>query len=313
MTRDLRWQPGPHSGTDAVSSPLPTADEAAYLALIAYGRQQLALAADAMERAAVLAPGDQLYSAAAAYLRRVVEAGPQGVYASGDGFAAFIRGGGNVPLYQSVSTALSRVYQTTGALRLLDVGVGDGMALLPALTDDVVELTVVEPSAAMLAKTEALLRARQLHFTAFTESLQAFVQRPAERWDVVQATFSLQSISPGERGALLEWLRAHAARLLIAEFDVPEIGRTDPGHVLGVLARYRQGLAEYGADQALVAQEFLMPVLFGYFDPTTARVNYEQPIAAWAEQLKAAGWSTVTTQLVYRYWWAPAYLIDARA
>jgi hypothetical protein len=304
-----------HDGPAAALSAVPaTADAAAYQALLAYSQQQPERAAAAMREAVRLAPADALFAAAATYLERLLRDGAQQVYASGAGFAAFVRGGGNVPLYEAVSQALAAVYRETGPLRLLDVGAGDGLALLPALTDDVTEVTLVEPSAAMLGRTEAALRARQLHFTAFAESLQAFAARPAGTWDVIQATWSLQSIPPVERGALLGWLRAHGSRLLIAEFDVPAMGSPDdPRHVLSVLERYRQGLAEYGAERELVAQEFLMPVLFGYFDPTAARVNYEQPIADWVAQLDAAGWRTVTTRPLYGYWWAPAYLIDARA
>jgi hypothetical protein len=79
-----------------------------------------------------------------------------------------------------------------------------------------------------------------------------------------------------------------------------------------VVAHYEQGLAEYAGDGGLVAQSFLMPVLFGYFDQTAARTNYEQPIAEWVSQLRTAGFANTTTEPIYDYWWAPAYLIDAR-
>jgi hypothetical protein len=71
-------------------------------------------------------------------------------------------------------------------------------------------------------------------------------------------------------------------------------------------------LAEYAGDGGLVAHGFLMPVLFGYFDQTAARTNYEQPIGAWVDQLRAAGFANIDTEPLYPYWWASAYLIDAR-
>jgi len=64
-------------------------------------------------------------------------------------------------------------------------------------------------------------------------------------------------------------------------------------------------------ERDLVAQGFLMPVMFGYFDPTAARTNYEQPLQAWVVQLQAAGFCQVSPRLLCPCWWAPAYLLDA--
>ena len=55
-----------------------------------------------------------------------------------------------------------------------------------------------------------------------------------------------------------------------------------------------------------------MPVMFGYFDQTVARANYEQPIDAWMEELRQAGFTQVDKRPLFNYWWAPAYLVDAR-
>src|SRR5204863_8028536 len=46
---------------------------------------------------------------------------------------AFIDGGGNVGLYEAVSAALARLSADVRPSRLLDVGCGDGRALVPAL------------------------------------------------------------------------------------------------------------------------------------------------------------------------------------
>jgi hypothetical protein len=86
-----------------------------------------------------------------------------------------------------------------------------------------------------------------------------------------------------------------------------------PDTVRHVLARYREGLSEYtGADFDTVAQGFLMPVLFGYVDRGAARTNFEGPIAGWEALLHEAGFAHVQRLLLYRYWWAPAWLLVAR-
>src|SRR5262245_34615049 len=74
--------------------------------------------------------GSALGQALSAYL----ETGAEGtVYDHPEAFQAFINGGGNVGLYEAVSAALARLYDRTRPRSLLDVGCGDGRALLPAL------------------------------------------------------------------------------------------------------------------------------------------------------------------------------------
>ena len=75
--------------------------------------------------------------------------------------------------------------------------------------------------------------------------------------------------------------------------------------------RYERGLAEYEGD-ALVVQGFLMPVMCGYFDPSNARPNYEQPIRDWQAEMARAGFARITQRTVDEYWWSRACLIDAR-
>jgi hypothetical protein len=284
-----------------------------YLALLAFAEQAFEAALDHARRAAQSAPDDPVFAQAVTYLRRVASQGKHGVYVSGDGFAAFVRGGGNVPLYQATSAALREVYEQYAALDLLDVGAGDGLALLPALAGSIRSLDILEPSGAMLTTASAALHARGVPHHAIEQTLQQFATEAWGQWDVVQATYSLQSVPTDERPAMLRWLRAHGRRLLVAEFDVPAFGADlGPERVRYVLEAYRRGMAEYVQDRDLVAQGFLMPVMFGYFDPTAARTNHEQPLQAWVAQLREAGFREVTPRLLFRYWWAPAYLLDAR-
>ncbi|MEI7771549.1 MAG: class I SAM-dependent methyltransferase [Chloroflexales bacterium] len=281
-------------------------------ALRAFGDQDYAAAAALARQAAQEQPASLVYPAAAAYLERVLAAGKAGVYVTGAAFAAFIRDGGNLPLYACASAALRNVYASYRRVGILDIGVGDGMALVPALTPQVVRVDMVEPSAPMLAQARAALEARGIAHSAFHGTIQQFTDEGG-RWELAQATFSLQSLAPVERRIMLAWLRGHCARLLLAEFDVPNLGEHyAPDRMAHFTARYEQGLAEYAGDGGLVAQGFLMPVFFGYFDRSAARTNYEQPIAAWESDLRAAGFALIERRPIYDYWWAPAYLLDAR-
>ena len=316
MPFEQLWQIYQSEGFLAAAQASPTtALDDFYLAILAFSEQQFTEAADLARRAAGQAPADLLFSQAATYLQRVATEGPQNVYVSGDGFAAFVRAGGNIPLYEQTSAALRQVYQEYDTLSLLDVGVGDGLALLPALTGNVRQLHLLEPSAAMLEKTVAALKARGIQAEATCATLQEFATTRTGRWDVIQATYSLQSLSLSERPAILKWLRECGRRLLIAEFDAPTFNEiAAPAQVTYILERYQRGLAEYsGPEGDLVAQGFLMPVMFGNFDRTAARTNYEQPLQRWVAELKTAGFQTVESRLLYPYWWAEAYLIDAQA
>ena len=85
------------------------------------------------------------------------------VYSSPAAFEAFIRGGGNVPLYERVSAELARHY-TPDTRSLLDIGCGDGHALFPALAQAHQPLalerqTLVEPASALLASAVARAQA----------------------------------------------------------------------------------------------------------------------------------------------------------
>ncbi len=296
-----------------------------YVALLSWADGDTLGAANYARAAARLQPDSRVFGAAVRYLERVLTAGKAGVYVDGTAFAAFVRGGGNVPLYAAVSEALRAQYAACGVgFSLLDIGVGDGMALLPALTEHVACLDLVEPSAAMLADTSAALNARGIAHTAANTTIQHFMTQDSarcERWDIIQATFSLQSLPPEDRPTVFAWMRSHGARVLIAEFDVPEFASMFvPDRVRYVVTRYERGLAEYDSPEAraestdnrLVEQGFLMPVFFGYFDRSAARTNWEGPIEGWVAALRDAGFAEISVRSLYDYFWAGAFLIDAR-
>src|SRR6218665_232580 len=292
-----------------------TPESLLYLAMLAFADERYAEAATFAEGAARAAPDALLPHAAATYLTRGAREGKRNVYVSAEGFSVFIRGGGNVPLYRETSAALVRCYPSE-PFELLDIGVGDGRALLPALTPAVRRVTLVEPATPLLERTTQELATRGVAFDAFAGGLGEFAAEPrsrSRRWAVAQATFSLQSLEPSSRLPLLSWLRSRCDALLIAEFDPPSMDEPlKPETARHVLARYREGLAEYvGADFETVAQGFLMPVLFGYVDRGATRTNFEQPLSQWERLLGEAGFTRGERRPPYPYWWAPAGLLVA--
>ncbi len=317
MTLDYLWervkQQG-YAGVQESETPEP-ADALAlfYLALIAFHYDDLERAAAYSQAAARSAPDHPVFVEGAVYLDRVLKQGKTAVYVDGDAFAAFIRGGGNVALYQSINQALRAVYDEYQALTVLDIGVGDGLALLPALSPAITYLDLIEPSRPMLDRVVFQLREQNIPHRAHNATLQACMRRVTGRWDVIQATWSLQSIPPETRPAVFEWLHAHGNRVIIAEFDVPAFDEMlAPDRVQYIVDRYANGLQEYNEDRALVAQGFLMPVMFGYFDRSAARTNWEGPITEWCSGLRAAGFTRVAWRKLMAYFWADSYVIDAR-
>lgn len=231
--------------------------------------------------------------------------------ASGDGqvydqpaaFTAFIRGGGNVGLYDAVSAALAGLYRRFDVATLVDIGCGDGRAVVPAVAGLDLSVTLVEPSAALLGSV-ALDGAVVVNTDA-----ASFVAGLDARFDMAESTFALHTLPYAERSAVLTSLRAHVSRLVLAEFDVPG----DPLENLGFLAdTYERGLAEYDDDRELVAQGFLMPVLVGQLAPGVLRNTFEQPAEAWAAQLRDCGYRDVVVEPLFDYWSSPAFLLTAR-
>jgi len=282
-----------------------------YLAILFYAQEDYYQASKAAQEAAACSPQRVLFKEMAKAIAKVRQDGKHSVYSSTDGFERFIRGGGNLPLYEAVSRVLHQCYSQYTSLRLLDVGSGDGRALLPAWHSAIRELTVVEPSIPLLAVLESTLNERHVTYQAFRGRLQEFVLEHDGKWDLAQATFSFQSIPPQERMELFRWLRSHTDRFLLVEFNVePAPYGLDPQRVWANLERFERGIAEYPNDEVVI-QGFLLPVMMGFFDQSSARTNYEQPIQMWIKQLRAAGFQQIENVTLYPYWWADAHFIDA--
>ena len=281
-------------------------------AVKAFQQSDYASAATHAETAAAAEPSDSFYHHAATYLQQVAARGTHDIYASPEGFTAFVRGGGNVPLYANLSRQLQAIYVQHAKVTLLDIGVGDGLALLPALTDTLAQIDLVEPSATMLASTAEALTARAVTHTAFNEPIETFIKTQTKKYDIAQATFALHNLAPQTRSGLFSWLRVHNGTFLLAEFDVrmdAVLGSAE--HISYLAERYRTGLAEYEPDETLVAQGFLMPILFRNFETIGEAAIYEQPIRQWEAELEAAGFHITARHLLERYWWADAYLLHA--
>ncbi|HST80610.1 MAG TPA: class I SAM-dependent methyltransferase [Kineosporiaceae bacterium] len=261
--------------------------------------------------------GSPLGASLAQYLESIQE---EAVYASPAGFEAFIEGGGNVPLYRAVSNALADLYDRLRPAALLDIGCGNGRALIPALQvaqHQPEQLDLVEPSEALLAAAvkrhaetalSAALRTWPGTVQAFLETLPA-----GSHWPMVQSTFAMHTIPHEERTAVLARLRAHLDVLVVVDFDVPNHPTGSTNHLSFLAQTYEQGLAEYDADQELVAQGFLMPVLVGQLRPGATRVTWEQSKEQWLDQMKVAGYADVEVRPLYNYWSSPAFVLTARA
>lgn len=245
----------------------------------------------------------------------------QDVYDQPAAFEAFIAGGGNVDLYERTSATLATAYPGIGSL--LDIGCGNGLALVPALqraaaapggtVPSIIDL--VEPGADLLQHALAGIASASLPITtvAWPVGLTDFLRSapPGRRWQLAQATFALQSIEPRERLAALTALSSRVDRLVIVDFDVADEKPGGRAHIRGLAARYERGLAEYDHDRVLVAQGYLMPVLLGQLDPDTAPTNWEHTAHFWREQVQEAGFRDVQVLPLADYWSAPAFVLGA--
>ncbi len=250
-----------------------------------------------------------LNAALATYL---AESADGRVYDQPAAFTAFIRGGGNIRLYRAVSAALAERYRRFDVTSLVDIGCGDGRALVPALAaaGRSPAVTLVEPSVALLDAARAALggpvTAHPVDAATFTAGLHS-------RFDLAQSTFALHALPHEERSPVLAALRAHVSVLVLAEFDVAARSPGGTAHLTFLADAYEQGLAEYDADRDLVAQGFLMPVLAGQLVPGARRSTWEQPATAWAEQVAACGYHDIAVEPLCDYWSSPAFLLTARA
>ncbi|GAA4550610.1 class I SAM-dependent methyltransferase [Amycolatopsis samaneae] len=274
-------------------------------ALAAYRNADLPAATAHAEAAA------EAGSVLAAELRTYLAAATGGpVYERPSAFTTFIRGGGNVELYRRLSTELAARYDALRPKALLDLGCGDGLAVVPALArarHSPERVDLVEPSGALLAAARKRL-VREVHTWGATA--QSFLEHEDRRWDLTQSTFALQSIPPADRAEVLRVLRPRTGTLVLAEFDVPEYVEGSPEHLRSLVTRYERGVAEYNADASLVAQGFLLPILLGVVS-AQERTNWEHPAATWVTQLTEAGYTDVTVEPFADYWWSPAVLITA--
>lgn len=291
-----------------------SAQQMFFQCLRAFGQQDRDVALQAIQKAVQLCPEHILFQMAERYLSGLLANETGNVYETGEAFGAFIRGGGNVALYQKTTEALRSVYASSPVSRLLDIGVGDGKALLPSLPQDVEHVDVLEPSTPMLNVVEKALSERSVSFRSWNSTLEVFARESHDSWDLAQATFSLQSIQPDARREQLSWLSQHCKRFAIVEFDVPDFDEMFSEERMSyVLERYKLGLQEYKDHRELVGFGFLLPVMFGYFDPTQNRTNYEQSMHQWRREVEEAGFSVTQAKHISPYWWAPAFLLEATA
>lgn len=245
-----------------------------------------------------------------AALERYLAAGDD-VYADPAAFQRFIDGGGNVALYRAAAGALRWLYAQVHARRVLDIGCGDGRLTSAALGPGLEQVDLVEPSAKLLGAAVSRLGGAGPTVAPHQMTAQEFVDLPtSEVWDVAQSTFALHALDPEARGSVLSALAATVRRLVVIEFDVPELADPTSEHAAYAVERYAAGIAEYEGDD-LVIQGFLMPVLVGQFDPAQPRHTWEQPVEAWSSDLYEAGFDDVHHRRLHDYWWAPAHIIEA--
>ncbi len=238
------------------------------------------------------------------------------VYTDPAAFQAFIAGGGNVGLYEATAGALAAAYDRLDARSVLDLGCGDGSALVPAAiraTRAPSSFDLVDVSAALLDAATARLQALDVEMSTHENTAQYFARKLdiGNHWDLAESTFALHTLPPDERDEVLRALRPHVGELVVVEFDVPALDPGSPEHLRFLADSYERGIAEYSVDRELVAEGFLMPVLVGQLLPGAARMTYEQSAGEWAEQVKRCGYPHVATTSLYPYWSSPAFLLTA--
>lgn len=266
-------------------------------------------AAELARDAATAEPNSRLAAALAEFLH--LQQTP-GVYDEPTAFEAFIDNGANPELYRRTIAALRAIHAADQPAAVLDIGCGDGRVVAAALDRATDRVDLVEPSDALLGQAVGAVVHDRVAVVAHAMGASELMAHapPQQRWGIAESTFALHTTHPDERPALLRWLAVRVDRLLVVEFDVPAFADRSPEHLAYLAERYEAGVREYAEHPDVVAG-FLMPVLVGQLDPSRPRYTFEQPIAAWADLLVAAGFAVSTTPVV-DYWWAPAVLVDAR-
>ncbi|WP_244667868.1 hypothetical protein [Xanthomonas sp. D-99] len=130
------------------------------------------------------------------------------------------------------------------------------------------------------------------------------------RPSLAQSTFALQSIETTAREQALRTLAGHADRLVIVEFDVPDLMRGSDAYYQSLARRYELAASEYGENAVLVAGGFLAPMLLGQLR-SIAPSNYEQPADAWVAELERSGYRVVAKANLHDYSWATAFSLIA--
>ncbi|AMV09109.1 hypothetical protein AC028_03295 [Xanthomonas citri pv. aurantifolii] len=269
---------------------------------------------DALRAIATAFPG--LALALRTYLARTVDAY---VYDQPAAFTAFIQGGGNVGLYEAVSAALAERYRRHGIDSLLDIGCGNGQALIAALAlaraVPIARVGLIEPALPLLeaARPGVIRSAPGASLYTWAVGLEQFLDTPVDlpRWALCQSTFALQAIAPQPRWHALARLRDRIERLCIIEFDVPDHLAESDDHLLSLAARYERAIGEYGPTRELVSQGFLIPMLIGQLGGQSANTNWEHPAEHWKSRLSEIGYRNAAVRRLHDYFWSPAFLLTA--
>lgn len=285
---------------------------ALYVAVWAHAEGDVAVAREFAGKAVAWDDESEFARLFAQYVSAEATGTGASVYDSPAAFGAFIRGGGNVALYEATVGVLRESYRWWRPGSVLDVGAGDGLALVPAVSDQSMTVDVVEPSAQLAAQTAAGLRGAAVRHRVFGTTVQDFARSQDGSWDVVQSTFALQSLPPHDRREVLRWIAARTSTLVLVEFDVDEVADPfEPSWFLDSLARMERGVREYVQDRDLVALGFILPVVLGHF-LRRERTNYECSIRNWVWELAGVGFTDITHRRIQDYWWRPAYVVWAR-
>jgi len=139
---------------------------------------------------------------------------------------------------------------------------------------------------------------------------------------LVQSSFALHNLTRDARAPVLSAIARSGATFLLVEFDCAGADlsleqRTSDRTLQHYFDAYVAGVAEYGDvddgsgltddEKGLAVDNFLMPVLFGSFARDASNMH-EQSAGAWLDELRAAGFTRVTTRTLAEYWWAPCVM-----